>query len=238
LSTLAETSHWVGVFFLGLALALARSRSGGLGLGLFEWGIVALGLGGVSGLLFSLFIGREQDPQRVFLAAVGGVIFASGVGTALDVSPLFINLVVGVTVALTSPHAAAVRNVMDRLSHPLFVLTMILAGAMWEPVSGWLWLLPAVYVVARLLLRALFVGMFGHSLLELPPRLSRGLWAQGTAAVAIALDFAQRVPELSALVLSTVLIGALSCELFSHRLLSTLLIDVGEHELSPEAEKS
>lgn len=234
LSTLAETSHWVGVGALGVALALARSRGDGPlpGLGLSEWAGLAIMLGAGSGVLFSLFIGPERDAKRVFLAALGGVIFATGAGTALGVSPLFVNLVVGLTVALTSPHAPEVRREIDRLSHPLFVLTMILAGAMWQPVSGLLWLLPVVYVVVRVLARGLFLGLFGSALLSLPPRISQGLLAQGTAAVAIAVDFAQRVPELSALVLSTVLVGALCSELFSHRALSALLQDVSEHRLT------
>lgn len=240
LSTLAETSQWIGVLMLGVSLALARARSttgvGPFNLGLSEWALVALSLGGVCGVLFSLFIGRETNPQRVFLAAVGGVIFATGVGTALGISPLFVNLVTGITVSLTSPHAGDVRAEMDRMAHPLFVLTMLLAGAMWQPVSGLLWLLPLIYIAGRLLSRALFLTVFGAALIELPPRISRGLLAQGTAAVAVALDFAQRMPEFSPLVLSTVLVGVLVSELFSHRALSALLLDVSEHELGHEAE--
>jgi hypothetical protein len=187
-------------------------------------------------VLFSLFIGREENPSRVFLASVGGVIFATGAGTALGISPLFVNLVAGATVAITSPHAERVHGEMERLGHPLFVLTMLFAGAMWLPMHGLLWLLPLVYAVARILLRAAWLFMFGSALLELPPRIARGLWAQGIASVAIALDFVQRLPEHTALVLSTVLAGTLLCELFSHRELRSLLLDIGEQPLTERTE--
>jgi len=231
LSTLAETSQWVGVLALGAALALARAHSplASAGLGRGEWVLLGLFVGILCGVLFSLFIGREQDPRRLFLATVGAVIFASGVGTALGISPLFVNLVMGLTVALSSGHAPRVRHEIDHLSHPLFVLTMLLAGAMWSPPAhAFLWLLPCVFVLTRTVGRALFLRMFGPALIETPPRIDRGLLAQGTASIAVALDFSQRFPDFAPLVLSTALAGALANEVFSHRALRSLLLDLGE----------
>lgn len=235
LSALAETSQWVGITGLGMSLALARSSTGGMGVGLTEWALIALSLGGVCGVLFSLFIGRETDPHRVFLAAVGAVTFASGIGSALGVSPLFVNLVAGWTVARTSTHAHAVRREMQRLSHPLFVMTMLLAGAMWEPVSGLLWLLPVGYVLVRVAARFIFVAAFGQALLDVRGRLYNGLWSQGTVAAAIAVSVAQRFPERASVVLSTVLLGSLVSELFSHRLLRAVLVDAGENAIEVES---
>jgi hypothetical protein len=203
-----------------------------------EWVLLGLFVGVLCGALFSLFIGREQDPRRLFLATVGAVIFASGVGTALGISPLFVNLVMGLTVALSSGHAPRIRYEVDRLSHPLFVLTMLLGGAMWSPPPhAWLWLLPAVFVIARSLARAAFLRLFGPALIEMPPRMARGMFAQGTASIAVALDFSQRFPDFAPMVLSTVLAGALANEVFSHRSLRSLLLDVGEGALVPEEKK-
>lgn len=239
LSTLAETSQWVGVLALGTALALARARDplGDAGLGLGEWALLGLLFGVLCGVLFSFFIGREQDPQRLFLATVGGVIFASGVGTALQISPLFVTLIAGVTVSLTSAHADSVRHEIDRLTHPLFVMTMLLAGAMWRPPEHpWLWLLPFVFAFTRLFGRALFLGVFGPVLIETPPRIAQGLLAQGTASIAVALDFSQRFPNFAPLVLSTVLGAALVNEIFSHRALRAVMLDMGEAAMKTETE--
>ncbi len=240
LTTLADTSQWVAIIALGLVLAVGRSTSAvtAYGVGLTEWALAALALGGLCGVLFSLFIGREIDPQRVFLAGLGVVIFASGIGTALGVSPLFVNWIVGVTVALTSTHADAVASAMERMEHPLYVLIMIFAGAMWQPVVGWIWILPLVYVAARYLGRAFFVPLFARALLA-PPRVSlaHGLWSQGTLAVAVAVNFSHRYPELASIALTTVLGGVLLNELLSHRLLRAVLIDSGEsRDSSPSTE--
>lgn len=231
LSALAETSQWVGILALGGALALGRgdAQATQMALGPIEWIFIAGALGALCGVLFSLFIGREQDPQRIFLASVGGVIFASGVGTALGISPLFVNLVAGLTVGLTSSHAPAVAREIDRLAHPLFVLTMLLGGAMWQPPGdAWLWLLTGVFVVGRLAAQTLFINLFGRALIETPPRVAQGLLAQGTASIALALDFSQQYPSFGPLVLSTVLGAALINEVFSHRALRALMLDLGE----------
>lgn len=237
LVALAETSQWIGITGLGLSLAVARGTSFELGTELTYWAMAALALGALCGVLFSLFIGRESDPHRVFLAAVGAVTFASGVGNMLGVSPLFVNLVAGWTVARTSSHAGAVLHEMQRMSHPLFVMTMLLAGAMWVPVQGLLWVLPLVYVGVRVASRFALVTMFTQALLDSPPRLHNGLWAQGTVAVAIALSVAQRFPEQASVVLSTVLVGVLVSELFSHRLLRSVLVDAGESDMTREAQE-
>jgi hypothetical protein len=240
LTSFANTSQWVAIISFGLSLALARSTGTShlYGVGLTEWALAALALGGLCGVLFSLFIGRDTEPQRLFLAGVGVVIFASGIGTALGVSPLFVNWVVGLTVVFTSTHAAAVTTAMERMQHPLFVLIMIFAGAMWRPVSGNLWLLPVVYVAVRHVSRLSFVPLFARALLD-PPQvtLANGLWSQGTLAVAIAVNFSQQFPELSRITLSTVLAGVLLSELFSHRLLRAVLIDSGESSDGPLVQK-
>ena len=53
--------------------------------------------------------------------------------------------------------------------------------------------------------------------------------------MAIALSVAQRFPERAPLVLTTVLVGVLASELFSHRLLRAVLVDSGESRISVDA---
>jgi hypothetical protein len=67
--------------------------------------------------------------------------------------------------------------------------------------------------------------------------MARGMFAQGAASIAVALDFSQRFPDFAPMVLSTVLAGALANEVFSHRSLRSLLLDVGEGALVPEEKK-
>ena len=46
------------------------------------WAAVTTGAGILIGLLFNLFIGRERDEMRIYVAALGTVTFASGAGAA------------------------------------------------------------------------------------------------------------------------------------------------------------
>ena len=233
MSAVARSSQLTAVIVLGLVLVSARATDHGtrFSLSVTEWQVAAVALGILSGLLFGLFIGRETDSNRIFLATVGLVTFASGVGAGLGVSPLFLNLVAAVTVGLTSPHAAKLRAELDRLQHALFVLVMIFAGALWNPVSNWMWALPLLYVVGRLIFRRAFTQLSARLFLEQrlrTRRLGNGLLAQGTLAVALGVDFAQRLPALASLVLTTVLIGTLLSDVFSGRALRSLLADAGE----------
>lgn len=228
--TMAEV---IAVFVLGLAMSTARATGSesGLNLTIVEWGVASVVAAVVCGLLFGLFIGRERDPDRIYLATLGLVTFASGVGSALGISPLFLNLLAGVTVSATSPHAEPVRRELDRLHHPLFVLLMVLAGAQWSAPPPLVWVLPGVYLVARMTIRRLVTPLTVTMFLERVPqtrRLGDGLLSQGITAVAIGLYAAQRFPEARSTILTTVLVGMLASDLFSDRYLRQVLIDAGE----------
>ena len=234
LGTTATASQLLAVVVLGLVLVGDRangSTGASTDLGLLEWEALAAGCGIVCGLLFSLFIGAESDLRRLFLASVGAMIFAAGIGTALDISPLFVNLFAGITVAVISPHEARLRQELGRLEHPLFVLIMIFGGAMWVPVSGWLWLFPVAYVVARYVALRLFARVATRALIRPPMRTARvgnGLLAQGALAVAIGVNVVQSSTEQGSVVLTTVILGTLASDLWSIRALRTVLADAGE----------
>lgn len=225
------------VFGLTLSSMRASSHEAALHLTVIEWAVAAIGAAVGTGLLFTLFIGREDDPSRIFLATIGLVTFASGVGVALEISPLFINLLAGITVAATSNHADRVRDHLDRLQHPLFVLITIFAGAHWLPTRGWLWLLPLAYVVSRVVGGSLLTPVMSRLFMNDVPqglRLGRAFLSQGTLAIAIGLNDAIWRPRHAPLVLTTVLVGVFACDLFSDRLLRRLLADAGETGRSVE----
>ncbi|MCA9622947.1 MAG: hypothetical protein KC731_28205 [Myxococcales bacterium] len=229
----AAASQLFGIVLFGLALAAQRAVNAAdrFGISVAEWALAALLAGVVVGLAFALFIGRERDEGRLFLAAVGAITFASGIGSALGISPLFVNAIAGLVVASISPHKEAVARQVERLQHPLFVLLMIFAGAMWEPVSGRLWLLPVAYVFVRYVLRRIATPAAARVVMADPPavrRLGDGLLAQGAIGVAIGISFAQRDPEQGSAVLTVVVLGMVASDLFAPRAMRNLLHDAGE----------
>lgn len=232
LRTMTSTAQGLAVLAFGLAMAGSRA-TGALGLTIVEWATVTIISGGFTGLLFSIFMGREDDDVRLRVAAIGVIVFAAGVGAGLGVSPLFANLVAGLTLALTSPHAGRLEHALRPLRFPTTVLVLLLAGATWVPATGAYWVLLPSYVVLRTVARLVFshgavsTFMGDHAAAQ---GIGRALLGQGVLASAISLAFAQRFPELAAPVTSTILGGVLLTDLFAQRALRRYLADAGEIE--------
>jgi hypothetical protein len=230
LRTMTAMAQVLAVFAFGLAMAGNRA-AGAIGMTIVEWATLTILSGGFTGLLFSIFLGREDDPVRLSVAAVGVIVLAAGVGAALGVSSLFTNLFAGLTLALTSTHAGRLEDSLRPLRFPTTVLVLLLAGAAWVPVSGWHWVLVPSYVLLRTVARLLFSRVAVSTFMgdDAAARgIGRGLLGQGVLASAISLAFAQRFPELAAPVTSTILGGVLLTDLFAQRWLRRYLADTGE----------
>ena len=228
------------IFGIGLAGDRAVESADNLGLSLVEWSLLIGAAGAATGALFTVFIGGAEDDLRVYLATVGAVIFAAGIGAALGISPLFVNLIAGLTVASTSAQADHLRTNLDPMRRPVSILLMVFAGVAWAPLSGWLWLIPVVYLLlrvgARLVASRLAVATFVHGT-EFR-RVGGGLIGQGSLAAAIALSWWQGHPNTGPLVLSAVLVPMLITDLFAVRILRRVLANAGairpRAKLAPE----
>lgn len=231
LEDIASAGQVIAVLLFGLALAGDRAvdAANDYGLSLVEWALLIGAAGAITGLLFMIFIGDTDNDLRLYLAAVGVVIFAAGIGAALGVSPLFVNMVAGLTVAATSAHGDRLRTNLDQLHRPVASLLMVFAGIEWRPVAGWLWLIPAAYLLtrvgSRLLASRWAVSTFVHGV-ELR-RVGGGLIGQGSLAAAIALSYAHGHPHNGGLVLSAVLLPMLITDLFAVRTLRHVLANAG-----------
>lgn len=231
LEDIASAGQVIAVLLFGLALAGDRAiaAADGYGLSLVEWALLIGAAGGITGLLFMIFIGGAEDDMRLYVATLGVVIFAAGIGSALGVSPLFVNMVAGLTVAATSAHGDRLRTNLDQLGRPLSILLLVFAGIAWRPVAGAMWLIPLAYLLTRVGMRLLAsrwaVSTFVHGV-ELR-RVGGGLLGQGALAAAIALSYAQGHPEHGHLVLSAVLVPMLITDLFAVRTLRRVLANAG-----------
>ncbi|MCB9083726.1 MAG: hypothetical protein H6624_05255 [Bdellovibrionaceae bacterium] len=234
LQLLARVFQMVAVLVFGFALSSSRAveTAGSMGITVSEWALTAIAAGVSCGFLFSLFIGRESQEDRLYLASFGGVVFASGVGTALGISPLFVNFIFGATLGLASQYAVDIRPALDRIAEPIFVMLLIFAGAHWEPVSGLEWVFPSAYFAIRYwamkqVTPSIFRQLAGtHG--ERGPNLGAGLMGQDLMAIAIGLSFLERFPAGGNLVLSAVLGGVLLNQLLGYVELRRLLLDAGE----------
>ena len=240
LRTMASSAQLLAAFAFGMAMAGHRAAEAaeGLGLTLTEWSVITVAAGCSTGLLFSVFLGREDDPMRMLVATIGVVVFAAGVGDGLGVSPLFVNVIAGLTVAFTSPHASRLHRALDPLRFPTTVLVLLLAGATWIPAAPAVWVVVPIYAVARMLLRRFFTRVAVATFVNegsLGVGLGRGMMGQGVLAAAIAVAFSQRFPDLSPTVGTIILGGLVISDVLAMRALRRYLADVGEIQVANQA---
>lgn len=231
LRAMASAAQLLSVFTFGFAMAGSRATiaASALGLTIVEWAIITILSGGFTGLLFSIFLGREGDPIRLLVAGVGVIVFAAGVGAALGVSPLFANLFAGLTLALTSSHAAQLDEALRPLRFPTTVLVLLLAGATLTPVGGWYLALVPGYLLLRTLALRIFSRLAVSTFVgDSAPGIGRALLGHGVLASAISLAFAQRFPDLAGPVTTTILGGVVLTDLFAMGSLRRYLADAGE----------
>lgn len=232
----------LAIFFFGAIFCLFHPQQVDLPrqLAFTEWYVVSLVLGLVMGVVFHVFLGNEEDEDKLFLALVGIVVFASGTAHFLELSPLLVNLVLGMVLANTSRHGNRLLAVIRRTHRPIVLVLLVFAGALWRPVPAAALVLFVVYVAARLAGRFLG-GWLGATSVgpELRRDLGRGLVGHGEVAVAMALNL-RLVYEgaLLDLVFTAVVLSVVLGELFSARFLKGLLIDAGEIEASNLRERT
>lgn len=228
LSILAPSLQFFAVSFLGICLAFARSdfSAEALDISKGQWIVATLCSGLLCGLIFSLFIGKQSNQNRVMLAALGAIIFASGIGTILNVSSMFVCFLTGVTISLFSTYAEILKKNLIRLEEPIFVLLLILGGATWQPQIDRAWLLPALYFLIRGAVLSSLTHVFYKNMTKRKlSRLGQGLLGQDLIAVAIALSLAKAFPELSQLFLTTILGSIFLNDIVANPLLKKVILD-------------
>ncbi len=206
-----------------------------------EWVAVNLGFGVVLGLLFYLFLGREQDKHKLLVALIGIVVFASGAAYYLNLSPLFINLVLGVMLANTSRIREQLVEILRSIEKPVYVVVLVFAGAAWNLVSAaTAWYVAAGVAVFYFGLR--YAGKHGGGYLayatsetpeQLSSRIGGGLIAQGGVAVAMLINYPQVYQNAyTDLVVTCVLCSVIVSEFVSPRLTRSMLVDARQIALA------
>jgi hypothetical protein len=168
---------------------------------------------GVIGWL--LFDRADSGGERVVFV-LGTIGLTGGAAAYLRVSPLTVGLVAGLFWTILPGRADRIAEVdLGRVQHPLVVLLLLIAGALWTPSRAALWLL-APYLLFRLAGKV--AGAWASSrLAEVGPAdLASFLMPPGVLAIAFALNFHQLLPApTGATVLSTVATGTAAFELFA-----------------------
>lgn len=217
----------VGLVVFGLAFTLPHTHSpiGPDQLITVQYLLISLGLGGLMGVILHLLTRFGCAQAELQLFTVGVVALAAGVAAFLRVSPLMVTLVSGLVIANVRGEKARVLQALAALEKPLYLVLLILAGAMVRqpPDLATVLLLGLGYAALRTMGKGIgglvCAQMPVLSRLGLPPAFGLGLTSQGGMAVAMVVSFHRAFaaqPSLDALanvLLVIVLISVLVNEL-------------------------
>ena len=180
------------------------------------YAVVPAGLGLVVGVIGWLLFDRAESGAERVVFVLGTLALAGGSAGYLGVSPLAVGLVAGVFWATVRGRAdQIVTNDVQRVQHPLIVLLLLTAGALWVPSQASLWLL-APYLLFRLVGKIAGAWVTARFLDVRTSDLAAFLMPPGVLAVAFALNFRQVLPESNGeILISTVAMGTAAFELFA-----------------------
>lgn len=244
LSDLLRFAAWfdslLGIILFGLIFCVFHTgETGGIRpLTRTEWVVVSIGFGLLLGILFYLFLGREQSKEKLSLALIGIMIFSSGAAYYLNLSPLFINLVLGVMLANTSQIRDRLLEVLESVEKPLHVVLLVFAGAACELSFGLDWRLVTGLAAGYFMIRyagKYLGGFLAYKTSEQPrllvPNVGGGLLSQGGVAVAMLVNYQQVYQsQFTRLVIVCVLASVIINEFFSPRLMKDVLAGAREIE--------
>lgn len=176
---------------------------------------VAAGL--VTGLIGWLLFERAQSVAERGVYVLGVVALAGGAAAYMHVSPLSVGLVAGLVWTLAPGRSdRIVQDDLGKLQHPLVVLLLVTAGALWVPSTTGAWLL-----VPFLLFRLAGKVAGGWAAARIvgdvrPGDMAAYLMSPGVLSIAFALNFQQILPDDSgAALLWAVAIGTAIFEVFA-----------------------
>ncbi|MEN8375723.1 MAG: cation:proton antiporter [Gemmatimonadota bacterium] len=201
-------------------------------------------LGVTLGVLFLLLSRPRPHREELFLFLLGLAVFGAGAAQYLGLSPLYVCGIAGTVIANTSPLRSRVYRVLQEWEKTVYVILLLLAGALLE-FPSWLVLpLAAGYVALRIVAKGA-AGWLSGAVVPLritPPRdLGLGLVPQGGISLAMAISITLSYPALrlgsgtvGGTVFSIVVLGVLGSEMLGAFMTRGVLRRAGE--LSPHRE--
>lgn len=193
-----------------------------------DWLLIMVGLGTILGVLFVLFLGRDASENNRFLTLVGIIAFASGAAYFLRLSVLAVNLFLGAVLVNTGPGREIFRT-LSRTAKPVALVLLIFAGVRFEPIPILAGLVVSVGYIALRWLCKIIGGWMAAAGSDMRSDVYRGMLAQGSVSVAMALSLRLFYEGESVdLAYCAILISVMFNELISARTLRGLLVDAGD----------
>ncbi|MFA3783550.1 hypothetical protein ABRY23_10850 [Melioribacteraceae bacterium 4301-Me] len=198
-----------------------------------EWVVISILLALLVGILFNIFLGREENENKFFVAVVGITIFTSGLAYFLNFSPLYMNFLVGFVLVNFSKVSQKLEKALFRLLEPFGLLIVVTAGFYWVPAKLNIFIIGSIaFIVLRFISKKAasyfaFISAFEKE--KLSAKIGSGLIAQDIIVCAMAIDYLNVYKNnLTPMVISYVLVSVIFFGLIGYSSTKKLLIDSGE----------
>lgn len=189
------------------------------GSGAERWWIALtpIGAGLITGLIGWLLFERAQSVAERGVYVLGTVALAGGAAAYLHLSPLSVGLVAGLFWTLMPGRTDRImQDDLGKLQHPLVVLLLVTAGALWTPTAFGAWLL-GPFLLFRLAGKVAGGWVAARVVGDVRPGdMAAYLMSPGVVSIAFALNFQQILPAATgAALLWAVAAGTAIFEVFA-----------------------
>lgn len=115
------------------------------------WMFITIGLGTMVGAVIWATLAKVKAGPEFSVLILGSVCFTAGLANFLRISPLVVCFIVGlILVNLPGTSKAQIREALEHMERPIYLLFLLVAGSLWEIREWQGWALMVVFVAARL----------------------------------------------------------------------------------------
>ncbi len=115
------------------------------------WLFITLGMGTMIGGVVWGMLGKIKAGPEFTVLILGSVCFTAGIASFLRISPLVVCFIVGlILVNLPGTSKAQIREALEHMERPVYLLFLLVAGSLWDVTKWQGWALMLLFVPARL----------------------------------------------------------------------------------------
>lgn len=183
------------------------------------WVLLTIGLGATWGILVYAILQRRTERADFLVLTLGSISFAAGAASYLLLSSIVVAFIAGVLLAnFPGTYHSRLRQLSFGLERPIYLLALVIVGALWDVADFRGWLLMPVFMAMRLLGKWLGTTLglrSGELRLESAERRALAMPPLGSLAIAIVVNAQLLYPGGSiSLIVSAVIGGGVLTEVF------------------------
>lgn len=115
------------------------------------WMFITIGMGTMVGAVIWATLAKVKAGPEFSVLILGSVCFTAGLASFLRISPLVVCFIVGlILVNLPGTSKDQIREVLEHMERPIYLLFLLVAGSLWDITEWQGWALMVLFVAARL----------------------------------------------------------------------------------------